>query len=434
MLTHTEDILRVGARHAGARPMDWVLLYPRQRGFYTRLVLLFFVVFDRALNANRVSELVIRGVNDIDSYARFQIWTTITLSILVGLSFFSKSSSKVIRNLFRTFLIWIFLYLIFAIVSSEWSGSTLLTLFKSGQCFTFFLAIQFAILGLENIEQRVIYLTIVSIFYLFISYYTYIVFTVPDVGISMGSLHFVVGTTPFVPLIYMIRMVDWKKFRVNFFRIFAPFVIIETIFTIYIAIIVAEVANFVIKSRSISRFAGGTVVAALGLGFLLLLPSDQNASILGVKKVADIMEGSGRFEVWRYALFDAFPQSPIIGYGFVTGDAVARDAGITVTMGQLHNSFLSSLLNLGVLGFSLWLAFLLGSYRAILRHPQPKVRRLLTCAMICVFFQQISGGASLTSILHVVWICHAMIFTAIAAEDVANRFGSSSSGPCSARL
>jgi O-antigen ligase len=405
------------------RSVDWIMLFPQLPGFYFRLVLLIFVVFDRALNANRVSELVIRDFGDIDTYARFQIWTTVVLSILVVISLFTRSAQLVLKTVFRTSLRWITIYLIFSIVSSTWSGSLLLTLFKSGQCFIFFVAIQFAIVGLRDIVQRIRYIAIISIFYLIISYYTYIVYTVPDSGINMGSLHFVVGTTPFVPLLYLMRIDGLQKFRSVFDKFFVPFILIETIFTVYIAVIVAEAANFIMKSRTISRFAGGVIIVALGLGALLMLPSDQNASILGVKKVADIMEGSGRFEVWRYALFDAFPQSPIIGYGFVTGDAVARDAGITVSMGQLHNSFLSALLNLGLIGFVMWIAFLLGTYRMILGHPNTEVKRLLTCAMICVFFQQISGGASLTSILHVVWICHALIFTTIAAEDVYHRFG-----------
>jgi O-antigen ligase len=148
-------------------------------------------------------------------------------------------------------------------------------------------------------------------------------------------------------------------------------------------------------------------VVALGL---MAVPTDPDAMFLGIKAVGDLTSGTGRFEVWRYVLSTSFWQEPLLGYGFAIGDAIPRSTGINTQLGQLHNAHLSALLNLGLVGALLWLAFLATALLAILRVADNRRRAALAGAAAAYAVHQMAGGATLSSMMHPMWISQAFFF------------------------
>lgn len=404
----------IGRRQSGLP----LLLYPQLSGWGARAGLVVWLVVDRIINAQRVSEEVIQDIGALDSYALFQIGMTFGLSFYLLRVSLSKSARFAVQVMLSTPLLWIAIYIALAIVSAAWSGAILLTAFKAIQCLVFFFCAILALVGLRNIRQRISYIAVAGLYYLATSYITYAMFTVPELGLNIVSLHFVVGAVPFVGVLYLVRIAGIDYLRRTFSRLFLPFVVIETILTVYIALLAAQAARYYLGVKSATKYVGLLAPVFGAAAVLVIVPDDPNASILGIKKVGEVTSGTGRFDVWNFVLTESFPKAPVLGHGFVTGDTVAREAHFTAALGQLHNSFLSALSNLGLIGLSLWLLFLFGSYRLMLKHPRLDVRLAFVGSAIVCLFQQLAGGASLSSPMHSVWVSHALFFSLVAIESV----------------
>jgi hypothetical protein len=375
-----------------------------------------YVIGDRILNAQRVSLEEIRDLGALDDYALFQVVSTAILCVYLALVFFKPSSMRLLPLLTRTPLRWIALYICFAVISTFWSEAPLLTAFKAAQCAVFLLAVLLAMAGLGNIGERIRYLIVIALVYLVTAYIAFWLWSVPESGLNIISLHFVVGTVPFLGNLYLVRVAGLRGMAWRYWGLIIPFVLIETVFTGLMAIIAAQALFVYMKSRRLSRYLAPYALVLGGILFVLLLPENPDAMVLGIKSVREITEGTGRFEVWDYVLSRSFYESPFVGHAFVLGDAISRTEGVNVELGQLHNSHLSALLNLGVIGAALWLAFLYGSYSAIARLPDRNTRAAMAAAALICAFQQMFGGASLSSSLHVVWISHALFFSLVAIE------------------
>jgi len=419
VLTSVGDKFAPGADSVREARAAWQsLLYPSLPGWGARILLAVWLVGDRAINSERISEEVIRSVVTLDDYAVFQIAMTTVIGVYVSLMLLNPKVRVVWRILIVTPFIWIVLYVALAFISSLWSSVPLVTAFKSVQCGAFLLAAIIAIVGLGRLDLRIRFIVLLAFYYLCVSYVTYAVVTVPELGFNVVTLHFIVGTVPFLGSVHLARLVESRAFTKRFMIVFLPFIVIETILTAYVALLMAELFRFFLRARRLTRYLG-LVIPALGVLILVsALPDDPDAKLLGLKSMGEVVAGTGRFEVWNYALNIAFPQAPIFGLGFVVGDAVGRDAGINVAIGQMHNSHLSALLNLGLVGFCLWVFFMLGIYFMIAQYPRREVRIAFAGTALVYAFQQMFGGGSLSSMMHSVWVSHALFFALVAVESL----------------
>ena len=75
------------------------------------------------------------------------------------------------------------------------------------------------------------------------------------------------------------------------------------------------------------------------------------------KSMENIMTGTGRTDMWSF-YFNAWLNSPILGYGFPVGEKEAQLFGWVQTSSS-HNMLLSVLINTGLIGMAIWGAFLL---------------------------------------------------------------------------
>jgi O-antigen ligase len=106
---------------------------------------------------------------------------------------------------------------------------------------------------------------------------------------------------------------------------------------------------------------------AIGLGTLLLVASGVTMLSVDSQRVIAVLGRSadltGRTQIWALASF-YIPERPVLGYGYSGFWNGASPESLTIehAMGgkimYSHNGYLETLLNLGVVGFLLTLAFL----------------------------------------------------------------------------
>ena len=402
---------------AGAARKLWLAvgLYWRLPGWSQRIGLLLYLALDRLLLAQRDATGEIRDLTDLDAYAIFQIVATFIIGVSVIVSP-RRALGTSRRVLFRSPMCWLVCYYAMAMLSALWSEAPLLTLFKASQCAVFLVVVAMAIDGLQVIRYRIAFLCCMSLTYVAFSYLAYVVWVIPVEGLSIGGLHNVHAATPFLPVLFLAGLSELPWLSRVYKALTIIVVIAETGLTTYLGLCFACALLVFLWMPGRMRVAI-PVIAAVALAWLFaLLPDDPGATFLGFKSVAAIDNGTGRFEVWRYAFLEAFPQAPVLGHGFVVGDAIGRESGINSALGQLHNSHLSALLNLGLVGLAIWACFLVTSLDALLRVAERRRFTLLCCAAAIAGVQQLAGGASLSSMLHVVWISHACLFQIFAAE------------------
>ena len=129
-----------------------------------------------------------------------------------------------------------------------------------------------------------------------------------------------------------------------------------------------------------------TTIVVLGLSGALAIAyiPQQTVDRLATTgtEVEDLSFG-GRFKLWRAGLI-AFTEKPIIGYGtsaFKT--AVTPQLGVRAQVA--HNSFLSVLVEQGLVGLVLYLAMLAAVFSAVLRMPRFERRFALVLFLTLLF-------------------------------------------------
>jgi O-antigen ligase len=98
-------------------------------------------------------------------------------------------------------------------------------------------------------------------------------------------------------------------------------------------------------------------------------------------EVEDLSVG-GRFKLWR-AGFRALPQHPILGFGTSSYiKATSPELGSSAKVA--HNSFISVLVEQGIVGLTLFLLMFLAVFRAVRQLPQPERRfgLVLFCTLV----------------------------------------------------
>lgn len=396
-------------RRAGVSHLSGVI------NFLMMWFLIAYFGIDRFLLTTRTSESEIRDVSELDQYATFQIAVTLVLAVLV----FAR---LVLRNAYRESFpqlkffkapLWPWtMFLALGASSIAWSEYPALSAFKIAQVLVFSVAIIDVMGSFSTFERAVRFLVMFALVYIGVCYYVYIDIIVPQQGVSIDTLHYVVSHAPFAWLPFLVLasgVSTWQK--KGYLYIFALVFLVETVFTSFGAVMLgALVYAWTISSVRGKQLFIPLAVLAVVLSFVFLFMLEGSA-LLGLKSQEELLSGTGRFEVWIFALTEVFAKQPLLGYAFPMGDLTARVVG-GFSLGQLHNAHLSALLNLGLLGFFFWVLFLVLVVRSVLDTPERKRRAGLLAALCAILVHQFFGGASLSSALHVNWIAH-VIFVCV---------------------
>lgn len=128
---------------------------------------------------------------------------------------------------------------------------------------------------------------------------------------------------------------------------------------------------FVVLSKRQARVIRTVSLSAMLLPLILFMGSFPFENILEWVSKGDSMDSmisaTGRIPVWRDILFYLFPESPLIGFGFQTmgpdGIIFYSPSGLAITMA--HNSFIQTLVGMGLVGLLCLLLSLLFLFKAI---------------------------------------------------------------------
>ena len=131
---------------------------------------------------------------------------------------------------------------------------------------------------------------------------------------------------------------------------------------------------------------------AIGMGILFYTTyqvfDDSIASIIFKNKTEEqIKNGSGREALWL-AYIKGWMESPIIGHGFIVGEKGAiASKYIAFATNTAHNMIISVMINTGLIGLGLWIAFMWKQCRICWQYSLKKNVYALTCfpAIIAMF-------------------------------------------------
>ena len=138
---------------------------------------------------------------------------------------------------------------------------------------------------------------------------------------------------------------------------------------------------FFISSRMTTRVAG---VAALVVMSVVIMAIPDKGALLQANTFTDRMAASGasdRIELWRSAA-ERFQTSPLFGIG--RGNFRLLDQRDPTKTGQVHNTYLEILCELGLVGLVVYAAFVGKHFAALFSRRSDPGSRLLMMALVTV--------------------------------------------------
>jgi O-antigen ligase len=171
-----------------------------------------------------------------------------------------------------------------------------------------------------------------------------------------------------------------------------------------------------------------TLVPALyviSITIVLIVWTEFNGGgvLFGGKRAGSIHSASGRIPTWELILKNRVEKKPLLGYGFGQGESLSRVFDFhqdTVRMTHMHNTFMSALANLGIIGFGLFVLFLFDIFRLILKSRDHPHRPIMIGAATAIIFNSLSTP-SIASTLSLYWIGHTLFFIMIATSSVSSQ-------------
>ena len=245
-------------------------------------------------------------------------------------------------------------YYLFALLSFLWAGNFVIIMFKGSEVIASFFLVCTAIYLLPSVKQSLLYVimlataaTVFDLFHYYISYgfafwhtngYTYT--SMMALLLMMGAMK--VGLFSFKALKWLV-----------YFHAFA--FITGTSSASYIAFIIGLIVYFSASRKKIN--VGKTVLICLfAYGLYAVAEDTINSYVFYGKTQERIENGSGRESIYN-ACFEAWKASPIFGHGFLVGERSLSKYGLGLQVISAHNTFLSVLVNTGIIGLILYLLF-----------------------------------------------------------------------------
>ncbi|MGD0237103.1 MAG: O-antigen ligase family protein, partial [Syntrophorhabdales bacterium] len=298
------------------------------------------------------------GFADVDTLAFIQV---LIVFLNCFLSLISRRVFRVIGDILKFSLLFLFLYYVLCMLSSIWSSLPQFTLYKSFEYAALLLSVLIAISfekNYESAEKKVLLLVTITLFcgiFLGIKVHHY--------QVSVESLHTNQYSATAAMLCaycfgeYFKAHKPRKKRLRRFGMVGFLFLVIGTSAASNMAFLCGAILVFLLVGRLLFAFAAawmlvisaliGVYVFGTNFGFL--------AHILAPGKTAKELEtASDRTMIVEYYKNKIF-ESPFIGYGF----AVMEMKKGLVQKGETHNSILSILLGTGLVGMFFYGVFLI---------------------------------------------------------------------------
>ena len=278
----------------------------------------------------------------IDNSAFVQIGFTFLIFVLVFHALFFKSTVK------RKLLIvkpnkFLLLFVIVCFLSAFWSPNLNITLYRAFETLTYLVLISWTVYNLstrlevQNIIEWVVFWAIWSIFWSI------------AVNVKLRGFNFLANPFDAARLAYPVAI---------FFALFLS----KRKFFKYIILILAF---FSFSNKIYLGFALGLLAFLFGnsknkgfiflsviilIGFLLVIDFETllKSTVFVGREEVSIEHSTGRNKVWQIA-WDAFKDSPILGYGFVAGESAILYDKFKGAI-NTHNFLFSGLLGTGLLG------------------------------------------------------------------------------------
>jgi len=318
-------------------------------------ILMFFIKRQRSLN----------DFNSVDSSAFFQILFAILIFIL---SFYTFSKSSKIK---RKFLIskpniYLLCYIIICFLSSFWSPDMRLSFYRAFESLSFLMLISWIMynlgskLDVQNIIEWFILLVIWTIIWNILT------------NIKLYGFSYFINN-PFdiarleYPMAIFFALLLSKRFYFKYIILTLAFLSFSN--KIYLGFVLGCIGYLFGNSNNKK-----IIFLFLIIMTFALLAFDLNSILLETvfigREEISLSNTSGRDKVWRTA-WEAFKQSPYLGYGFVSGESLVLYDKFKGAIGT-HSFIFSGLLGSGLLGTYFLLLYFGTSFKIVFSRLWPK--------------------------------------------------------------
>lgn len=360
-------------------------------------VLILYPIIQSLLSRQRSAE----SAYDVDTSAWLQIAFTIGVGLIM-LARYLRAIRAFNNLLFHRPVIWFTLYYIIAMLSSMWSDRPDYTFYRGCEAFIFLMitADTMRLSTSPGISLRFLLsvgLVVVIIGEFYVLQYSFSVF----------ALHNSLVPGAVIPMIFVGWGVSKGLWRWIYYVLIAA-VILATSAASYLSLLVGVGVAFILVKKN-------KPLAILGLICVLIAATlwniDVERYVFWGKTDQQIQSATGRIPVWQWVLEEKVYERPILGFGYGTGELLARLFNIhagKLRMMHMHNVVMSSLTNLGLLGLILFLMMLTELIIGLWMIRRSPVFNLFAAGAVAMLLNSMSIS-SFTALLSIGWICH-MLF------------------------
>lgn len=136
------------------------------------------------------------------------------------------------------------------------------------------------------------------------------------------------------------------------------------------------------------------LILASAVGASFAVPVLVNKIIIKEGDIGEVMSMTGRLPFWSDLLRDAFPQRPILGYGFMRiSESSMTDNFYSIhayAASMTHNTFIQVLINLGLVGAFIVLFQMIFTFNAIRIEKNKALKRLAILMFIPLFINSMT--------------------------------------------
>jgi O-antigen ligase len=399
-----------GVGTSASTPTDALRAGPRGRGpseRFSSALLLVFPVFMWIVARRRDPDEVFA----VDASVWYQL---AFLSVAAGLAAWRLAGSREVRRHLSTPpLALLSAYTVLALASAAWSERPDYTLVRAAECGVFLVLVADSVtaLGWSGLRLQAAFACICAI-----------AWHLADLRFerSLPVLHNSIAPAVAVGVLFLIGRLPGLGWRLAG-ALLAASVVLSTSTASYLAALTGLVALALSppRPRVVLALVAGASLAALAL----VSEADLVAWLTWNKSERNIETGSGRIPVWTWMVEEKLPESPLVGFGFGVGESVARlynDGPGGLRMTHLHNTFMSSLANLGYTGGCLILGFWVAAGAASWRAAKRSASSAPIAALVASFVNSLAVS-SVGGPVSLPWIAQVYLVAFLSAEGRSRR-------------
>ena len=247
-------------------------------------------------------------------------------------------------------------YYVLALFSFLWAGHLFAIAFKATEVISCFLLIGIISLSLRSLKEGILYIIFLSTIITWSDIINY------NLKYGFGFYHTNGYTlTALIGLLLALGAIKIKLFSYKSLKYYIWLCTYGLIFgtssASYISFIIGLIVLYSYNKQKFNLLK--TILICLILCTFYMIASDFIFSYLFYgKSLEGIENGTGRAAIWE-AAFQSFLSRPFLGGGFVVAERSLGEWGINgINVLSAHNTFISVIVNTGIIGLSIFLIFL----------------------------------------------------------------------------